>query len=187
MRCLFREQVLLACQLLIAAAHFCHPGSWCFKSLIFQQWFTQPLDKGCYFISVLHIAPGNTSTHLQKEGNFTDLQMKSLKTEMSALFALFHTQMWDRRACVLNTSGSFHTKLESRCPPQDISMSTTFACLLCCYMISVSFFFLFPAFMWDCPSLFWPLHLWLWQWPAGSFWTAWSCFIFFCCHCYLPL
>lgn len=26
------------------------------------------------------------------------LQMKSLKTGMSALFALFHTQMWDRRA-----------------------------------------------------------------------------------------
>lgn len=81
------------------------------------------------------------------------LQMKSLKTGMSALFALFHTQMWDRRAHVLNTSGSFHTKLESRCPPQDISISITFACLLCCYMISASFFFLFPAFMWDFPSV----------------------------------
>lgn len=115
------------------------------------------------------------------------LQMKSLKPGMSALFALFHTQMWDRRACVLNTSGSFHTKYESRCPPQDISISITFDCLLCCYMISVSFFFLFPAFMWDFPSLFWPLPLWLWQWPAGSFWTAWSCFIFLRCHCYLPL
>lgn len=59
---------------------------------------------------------------------------------MSALFVLFHTGMCDRRACVLHTGDSFHTKLESRCPPQEISISITFVCLLCCYMISDSFF-----------------------------------------------
>lgn len=64
---------------------------------------------------------------------------------MSALFVLFHTRMWDRKACTLHTSGFFHTKLESRCPPQDNSTSITFACLLCCYMISDSFSFL-PCF-----------------------------------------
>lgn len=59
---------------------------------------------------------------------------------MSALFVLFHTRMWDRKACGLHTSGSFHAKLESRCPPQDTSTSITFACLLCCYTITDSFF-----------------------------------------------
>lgn len=149
--------------------------------------FTQLLDKRCYYISVLHIAPGNTFTHLQKEGSFTNPSDEIPEDRDVNIFCFLHTQMWERRVCSLNTSGSFHTKLESRCPPQDISISMTFARLLCCHMLSVSFFFLFPAFMWNFPSLFWPLQLCLWQWPAGSFWTAWSCFIFFCCHYYLPL
>lgn len=62
---------------------------------------------------------------------------------MSALFVLFPTWMWGRRARVLHTSGSLHRELESRCSPQDININMTFAHLLCCYMISDSFVFLF--------------------------------------------
>lgn len=65
------------------------------------------------------------------------------------MFVLFHTRMWDRKACGLRTSGSFHAKLESRCPPQDTSISITFACLLCCYTISDSFSF-FSSFQLSC-------------------------------------
>lgn len=156
-----------------------------FKSLIFKQWVYPALGWGVLFY---FCAPHCSRKHTPAEGRqfCRSFRWNPWRQGCQHCLLCFTLRCGEEIMC-LNSSGSFHTKLESRCSPQDISISITFAWWLCCYMISVSFFFLFPAFMWDFPSLFWPLQLRLWQWPAGSFWTAWSCFIFFCCHYYLPL
>lgn len=105
-----------------------------------------PWLRGVLYFCTSHCSRKHFYTYTQGGHFYRSFRWNFKTTEMSALFVLFHTRMWDRRACVLQTSGSFHTKLESRCPPQDTSISITFACLLCCYMVSDSFFLPLSSF-----------------------------------------